>query len=75
MYFGLYLGLSYHCSPPQGESPITPMELRETAKYKCNTGHMLQYLALALYLGPQDNRVGSRESKVEIKIQMIMQIC
>ena len=31
--FGLVL---HHCSPWQGESPMIPRELSETAKYKCN---------------------------------------
>ena len=50
--FGLVL---YHCSPWPRESPMTPRELRKTAKCKHNIGQILQHLVSALHLGPQDN--------------------
>ena len=67
MYIGLFwlaFGLVLHYCPPwRGESPTTPRELCKTAKYKCNIGQTLQYLASTLYLRQQDNRKCRREFK------------
>ena len=60
--FGLYLGLAlHHCSPQQGELPMTPRELYKTTKCKCNISYILQHLESAMHLEVQNNRRARRD--------------
>ena len=73
--FWLVFGLVLHyCYPWPGELPTTPRKLSKTAKCKCSVGHMIQHLALVLYLEAQSNKDHRRECK-EIKKKKMMKIC
>ena len=71
MYIGAFwLAFSpilHHCFPQQGQLPMTPRKLCETAKCKCNIGQILQHLASALHLEAEDIRGCRRECKEEKK--------
>ena len=63
VFFSCIGPILHHCSPQQGESPMTPRELCKTAKYKQNIGYTIQHFTSVLYLEVQDNRGCRRECK------------